>query len=425
MKNFQLKKIVVFIVLCTSFFSFLPYSAKAQLLNPPDSQGYSVENAIQTAVKGEKKLIDTDGDSYDDVMVEIMDIGSDGRPRIKTISLLPSQVGGPQYKNSPFIAQYIAAAYKYAVAIATILSVIVIIFAGVQWTISGGSPDKINSSKQMIARSLTGLTIAITSYALLYTINPDLVTFRNLQILSVAGTAEIPVDRTMPSGTPTNPPQNLASLEGINHLNFASGVERMASPSVAAALKLAMGEYAGDVNITTAYRSPISQYNTMVSQCGCEAIDVLFSKPENKNITPDQWTSHCSKLNECKVGYNSLAVKDGVFQAPSMAHFAGNALDISDMLTGAIKPCGDISVDNLARKSNGVVKAGQWNKDWCIPKQQQQLIKVMLKNGFCVGLKDESTLREPWHFEFLSGQTVSDFCTTNLDPEKLQYLAIN
>ncbi len=85
----------------------------------------------------------------------------------------------------PYLAEYIAAVYKYAVAIASILAVVMIIVAGFQWTASGGSPDAITSAKKRIVNAVTGLVIALGSYTLLYTINPELVQFRALQITYV------------------------------------------------------------------------------------------------------------------------------------------------------------------------------------------------------------------------------------------------
>lgn len=445
MKNIQIKNISILVVLFALYFSFNPNTATAQLVNPPDSPGYSALGSIQTMLDGEKKLIDIDGDSYNDILVEVMDIDLvTGRPTIKTTSLAPSAEGGSQYVESNFIGQYITAMYKYAIIIITLLSVIMIIFAGVQWTMSGGSPDKINSSKQIIARSLTGLAIALGSYTLLFTINPDLVAFKNLQVLRVTAIAEIPEDRILPVGIPAEPLADLMTLTSFidNQVNFLPGVDKRATAATKAAFESALNDFSDDPNnkgvnvdviVSTAYRSPDSQYSLMIEKCGCETIEQLFSDEKNKNIPlvkdTDQWTSHCTKIAGCTIGHKSLIVKDGIFQAPQLSHFAGNALDISVVLTGAVKPCGDISIDDISAKSKGVVNAGQWKKDWCVPKQQQLLIKAMIKNGFCVGIKDGSTLREPWHFELKSSSAgVQDnFCTNSIQDAnmaKLEYLTL-
>ena len=429
--NLKIKKIPLFIILFALFFSYGSNIAKTIITEK--------EYSMQT---GEKKIIDVDGDSYGDLLVEVLEIDPiSGRPIIKTKSLVPSQAGGSQFSSSPFIAQYIAAMYKYAIVIISILATILIIFAGVQWTISGGSPDKIKSAKQMIARAFTGLAIALGSYALLATINPDLVTFRNLEVLYTSKIVEIPQDYTMPKGTPEDPPEkNLVALTQFtsNKITFSPGVDRRATETTAAALKSALDEFAkndsGDVNviISTAYRSPLSQYGLMTEKCGCKSIDELLKAEDKKTTTTTttdvkagEWGNYCKNLTNCKVGYKTLAFTDKKFQAPNIAHFGGNAFDISVALTGAIKPCGDISVDYLARQSAGVVNAGPYKKDWCIPKQQQLLIRAMRNNGFCVGIKNGSDLREPWHFEYINEGAQLDFCTASDDDpniEKLKYL---
>lgn len=431
MKKKQTKIFTVLFVLFSSlFFTANTCLSKAQTT---DYGNFNTYTKTFNMVEGEKTTVDVDGDSYPDLMVQMLGFDANGRPKIETTSLIPTQEGGQQYAPAPFIGQYIAAMYKTAIMLIGALATIFIIFAGVQWIMSGGSPDKINSAKQMIARSITGLVIALGSYALLFAINPDLVSFRTLQVLRVAATAVIPEDRTMPAGSPEDPPDNLVSLANIDDVNFGSGADARASAAVAAALKSVMDEYEGEVVISTAYRSPISQYSLMTAQCGCKPVDILFQDEKNKNISAGDWGSNdrCTKLAGCKIGYKTLAVKDGIFQTPKIVHFGGNALDISAALTGAVKPCGDISIDDLSKKSEGVVNAGQWkeNGQWCIPKPQQDLIKIMKKYGFCVGIKDGSTLREPWHFELIVGGTgfQKDFCTALLsDPniDKLKYVTL-
>ena len=92
----------------------------------------------------------------------------------------------PNYIDSPFLTDYLAAMYRYAVIVTTILATIVIIFAGVLWITSAGNTEQIGRAKKMIGRSITGLLLAVGSYTILWTINPQLVEFGSLKILRVA-----------------------------------------------------------------------------------------------------------------------------------------------------------------------------------------------------------------------------------------------
>ncbi|MFH1286420.1 MAG: hypothetical protein ABII02_01575 [Candidatus Magasanikbacteria bacterium] len=89
---------------------------------------------------------------------------------------------GRRYVYVPFIGEYFKAVYQYIIIAASVISVVVLIVAGTRWTLSGGSTEVIMESKKQIVGAIIGLVIALTSYTLLYTINPELVQFRSLRI---------------------------------------------------------------------------------------------------------------------------------------------------------------------------------------------------------------------------------------------------
>jgi hypothetical protein len=77
------------------------------------------------------------------------------------------------------IGGYISAIYNYAIGVVGILAALVIMIGGLIWLTAGGNTNRIEKAKSWITGALTGLVIALASYAILYTVNPDLV---NLQI---------------------------------------------------------------------------------------------------------------------------------------------------------------------------------------------------------------------------------------------------
>lgn len=102
-------------------------------------------------------------------------------------TIKPVEENGNDVLYIPFFGQYIAAVYRYAVVAAGVIAIIIIIIAGVRWTLSAGSSDAIASAKKYIVGGVTGLVIAVGSYTLLYTINPNLVEFKSLRIPFISG----------------------------------------------------------------------------------------------------------------------------------------------------------------------------------------------------------------------------------------------
>jgi len=83
------------------------------------------------------------------------------------------------------IGDFIKFFYRYGIAVAGILALIMIIVAGVQRMMAGGSPDKVGASNKRIGAAISGLILAVLSYVVLQTINPALVNFRLPQIFMI------------------------------------------------------------------------------------------------------------------------------------------------------------------------------------------------------------------------------------------------
>ncbi len=86
------------------------------------------------------------------------------------------KIGGKSAFNN--LGEYLLTVYDYALKIAGIIAVLVIIVAGVQWMVSGGNSSVIEASKKRMLGAFIGLFIAYGSYFILNTINPALVNLR-------------------------------------------------------------------------------------------------------------------------------------------------------------------------------------------------------------------------------------------------------
>ncbi len=96
-----------------------------------------------------------------------------------------SASGQRTYLYIPFIGEFFRSIYQFGIGLIGLTATIMIIISGAQWITSAGSADRITSAKKRMLGAITGLIIAVSSYTLLYAINPQLVTFRSLKILYV------------------------------------------------------------------------------------------------------------------------------------------------------------------------------------------------------------------------------------------------
>jgi len=84
-----------------------------------------------------------------------------------------------------WISEYIAVIYKYGIGLAAVLATIMIMIGGFIWLTSAGSPDKVGKGKEFITSALTGLLLALFSYMILATVNPNLVSLTSSGITMI------------------------------------------------------------------------------------------------------------------------------------------------------------------------------------------------------------------------------------------------
>lgn len=82
----------------------------------------------------------------------------------------------------PWIGEYIAGIYKYAVGIVGILATVVLMWGGLIWLTAGGNAAHVTEAKTWIGASITGLVLVLCSYMILYEINPDLTRFSPIRM---------------------------------------------------------------------------------------------------------------------------------------------------------------------------------------------------------------------------------------------------
>ena len=99
--------------------------------------------------------------------------------------------------------------YTYIISIAGVIALIALIIGGILFLTSSGEPEKLSKAKKQILAAFFGIIILLSSYLILRTINPDLVSF---EIPSLEPIPEHPLD-TPPSETKV--PKLLGEVEEI------------------------------------------------------------------------------------------------------------------------------------------------------------------------------------------------------------------
>lgn len=90
-------------------------------------------------------------------------------------------------KNIPidetFFGRYVSSFYIFFAGVAGILAVVVMMWGGFHYITSAGNPQKMKQGQEIISNAVIGLILVLTSYVLLRTINPNLLSL-NLTSLS-------------------------------------------------------------------------------------------------------------------------------------------------------------------------------------------------------------------------------------------------
>lgn len=98
---------------------------------------------------------------------------------------VPLQVRIGDYARAASLPQYLATVFNYAIRLAPLLAMIMIVIGGMQWLLAAGATDKISEAKKRISSAVIGLVLALSAFLLLQTVNPAIVQFKELQIPKV------------------------------------------------------------------------------------------------------------------------------------------------------------------------------------------------------------------------------------------------
>lgn len=104
---------------------------------------------------------------------------------------------------SSSIAGMISQIYIYALSIAGILAIVMIIYGGISYALDPGNASKQGEAKEIMQSAVWGIVLLAGAYVILKTINPDLVALRDLPLENIGNLSTL--DITSPDTGTTDP----------------------------------------------------------------------------------------------------------------------------------------------------------------------------------------------------------------------------
>jgi len=166
----------------------------------------------------------------------------------------------------PYLAIYIEAIVGYSMGIAGILAAISIMIGGVIYMTSSGNATRIAKAKSWMEGSVVGLVIALSSYVLMYEVNPDLVGLKSISLAII----EKQEDGTDPVAATVSTDESGWTFPSDPHIKDETGGQKMTTDMAAkliAATKC-MSDSGYTVRVTAASRTPEQQKSTYSKNCG-------------------------------------------------------------------------------------------------------------------------------------------------------------
>jgi hypothetical protein len=201
----MIKKIIITIFFSIAFFSVTKNIKAESCPNGLDCKdkkcltGYSTTAGVQQKVYSCQTLSETSANSAKTYTF----VNPTDNLNIKlpgSFFSFSKETACPNNKNQmciPWIGEYIAGMYNFGIAIIGIIAVVILMFAGMIRITSGGNSSRVTESNTWIFASVTGLFIALTSYAVLSLVNPYLVNVGSSSYIAIQMIKELPMDQLL------------------------------------------------------------------------------------------------------------------------------------------------------------------------------------------------------------------------------------
>lgn len=336
----------------------------------------------------------------------------------------PSQVDEEGNIYFPWIGEYIAAIYNFAIVVISILAVVMIIVAGIRIITSAGGPAK-GAAYKKIGQAVIGLFIAWGSYVILYTINPNTTLFRSLSVkyveseeIDFASNSEESIESS--SQTPAealilSADQLWETLEPIKGENMVGKICKekstcgRADPTIAKIFKEAAQELKNKgcvVIYAASARKATAQLDKVKKRCVWNEKEKTYV---DCGVALGRWGT-----TEATVPVNSKVCRYLDPDTPLPPCDINTLLHYKAIDAWAA----NASTAGECKELGGTRNCACTGKTCLTETCQRELIRQMNARGACVLLgkaknADDRSF-EPWHFE-MAGPQKASFCFTNAD----------
>ena len=309
-----------------------------------------------------------------------------------------TEEGGVLYVKT--LPEYISAVYRYALGIAAIFAVVMIMIGGAQYIIgSGTGGEAVDAAKQRITNAVTGLVLVLAAFVVLYVVNPNLTSFQALEIQTIAEAQFlIPEDgeddnvltsvTAAPEGTSHPEHKNDQGITTVSASDSVYVNDVLLSDLYTAADSLydALGK---GVVITSGYRTPENQLRIMWNKCFAGSrdgvCDVTVCNPLPSTV-----------VSKSSSGGHTVLTRQGAMATYDEEQFVTAAKKYAN--ASACPHTSSVAVDMWCSESGG----NYIFNTAC----QDKLTEYMQGHNFC------RLVAEPWHFEY-NDYHVSSACSTS------------
>ncbi len=98
-----------------------------------------------------------------------------------------TSIGGKTITEDSTLVDFVAYFFNLAVVLATVVAVVVIVYAGFNLVMSRGEPGKVNDAKSKMTGAFFGLAILLGSFIIVNSINPNIFVVKNIETKCLSG----------------------------------------------------------------------------------------------------------------------------------------------------------------------------------------------------------------------------------------------